>query len=265
MATPEQLLDMINQLRAENGQLQSLAADALRSSAQASASADSAAQAATATALAANQTAAAATAASNRPVGSSSGIDPSRLLKSPETFNYATKDLETKYFSDWAYTFKSWVTFLDPLYGKDLDSVEEHLDLERPLSAMDSEQANRAKKLHGVLCSYLRQGSLRLHKSAEQTNGIESWRRLHRELNPVSRQRALALLQALNEFPAFTAAKLLDNLLSYEELVKDYERVSKTKLGDPPMFACGRPYPPAALPHGLYELRRVQNVDAQLR
>jgi len=63
-------------------------------------------------------------------------------------------------------------------------------------------------KLHSVLTSYLRGRCAGLVRSvAKQQDGFRLWRALVTEYEPASRQRSLAVAQALASYPSFPSSK----------------------------------------------------------
>ena len=88
-------------------------------------------------------------------------------------------------------------------------------------------------KLYSVLSSYLRNRPLKVLRSVDDMNGFEVWRKLTAELEPSSRSRSLAMAQALVGFPSMSkGASLMDYVLTYENLVNEYERLSGVRYDD---------------------------------
>ena len=167
----------------------------------------------------------------NQPVSSShatgdGGLQAAtRILKNPDVY---TGD-DPLGFSGWKFTFCSWLSFGDPRFQKAFDNLDklsptddipEYSEVERELSV----------KLFAILASYLKGRCLSLVKSmAKSKDGFRLWRALVQEYEPSSRQRSLALAQTLSNYPAFTNAKsIMEQILSYEQLVQQFEEASSS-------------------------------------
>ena len=83
-------------------------------------------------------------------------------------------------------------------------------------------------KLYAVLTSYLRGRCSGLVRSfAKSRDGFRLWRAVIAEYEPPSRQRSLAIAQALASYPSFSSTKTaLENVLTYESLVQQFEELS---------------------------------------
>ena len=96
----------------------------------------------------------------------------------------------------------------------------------------DPLKKQRSVKLYAVLGSYLKNRPLKVLRNVTTSDGYEVWRKLHRELEPNSRSRSLAMAQALVGFPAMSkGASFMDYVLTFEKLVNEYERLSGVKYG----------------------------------
>ena len=92
--------------------------------------------------------------------------------------------------------------------------------------SQDQRKARGAVKLHSVLSSYLKNRPLKILRSVLNNDGFEVWRRLMVELQPTSRSRSLAMVQAFLLSSDVQSASLYDYLLTYEKLVDEYEKLS---------------------------------------
>ena len=159
-----------------------------------------------------------------------------KILKPPEAFNPATLEEEVSQRSDWAFTFKNFLAFMDQDFLEDLQKAEDEtaeIALGGPFFRGDEGRKTRGLKLYSVLSSYLRNRPLKVLRSVENMNGFEVWRKLTSELEPSSRSRSLAMAQALVGFPAMSkGASLMDYVLTFEKLVSEYEKISSAKYDD---------------------------------
>jgi hypothetical protein len=84
------------------------------------------------------------------------------------------------------------------------------------------------QKLFAVLTSYLRGRCAHLvGAETKLTDGVKLWHTLVHEYMPNTRQRALALAQALSAYPVFGKDKsALESMLAFGQLVMQYEEAS---------------------------------------
>ena len=149
----------------------------------------------------------------------------SKVLRNPDTFDGS----DPHGFLTWKFVFTSWLTFAEPKYKAFLQKVEE-LEHMPAMSAYTEDEQMFSTRLFAILTSYLKGRCLRLVRSGmEQRNGFALWKELHKEYLPSTRARSLALAQALASYPPFAKDKtVLDNVLSYEQLAQEFEKMSGT-------------------------------------
>ena len=96
------------------------------------------------------------------------------------------------------------------------------------LKPYSPEEMDLSTKLYAVLTSYLRGRRSGLVRSfAKSRDGFRLWRAVIAEYEPPSRQRSLAIAQALASYPSFSSTKTaLENVLTYESLVQQFEELS---------------------------------------
>ena len=97
------------------------------------------------------------------------------------------------------------------------------------LSTFDEGQKELAHKLYAVLTNYLRGRCSHIIKAfAKSRDGFAIWYQLMKEFEPTSRQRSLALAQALAAYPSFSKDKsCLESIL-----VQQFEESSSTTYPD---------------------------------
>ena len=181
------------------------------------------AEAATRAALAAEAALAKSTSAS-----SSEGLSSaSRILKAPDTFNGEDPML----FQQWKHQFTSWLSFGDGRYTEALTNVEGRT-VPPPDSSYSETERELSQRLYAVLTSYLRGKCAHMVRScAKAKDGFRLWHELNQEFVPSTRQRSLALAQALGAFPAFKNSAL-EGVLNFEQLVAQYEEASGSTYPD---------------------------------
>ena len=169
--------------------------------------------------------------ADSRPRAATTPFDTGgKILKPPEAFSPATLEEEVSQWSDWAFTFKNLLAFMDQDFLTDFEEAEsQEAEIAMGGSFFRGKDARKTRglKLYSVLSSYLRNRPLKVLRSVENMNGFEVWRKLTAELEPSSRSRSLAMAQALVGFPAMSkGASLMDYVLTFEKLVSEYMRRS---------------------------------------
>ena len=153
----------------------------------------------------------------------------SRILKAPDTFNGD----DPMQFASWRFQFTSWLTFGDNRYTTLLEKVEA-MTSSPSIGSYDTAEKELAHKLYAVLTSYLRGRCSHIIKAfAKSRDGFAIWYQLMREFEPTSRQRSLALAQALASYPVFAKDKsCLESILVYEQTVQQFEESSSTTYPD---------------------------------
>ena len=162
--------------------------------------------------------------------GSAEGLQAaSRILKAPDTFSGD----DPMSFASWRFQFTSWLTFGDSRYSTLLEKVES-LTAAPAISTYDAPEKELAHKLYAVLTSYLRGRCSHIIKAfSKSRDGFAIWYQLMREFEPTSRQRSLALSQALASYPVFAKDKsCLESILVYEQTVQQFEESSGTTYPD---------------------------------
>ena len=110
------------------------------------------------------------------------------------------------------------------------------LDAERQVEVMG---IHHTHALHAfseavLLTSYLKGSALQLSRSGSETrNGFALWKTLVDHSAPATRQRALALSQAISSFPQYKQAAgktLQEHIMSMEALVQQYDALNAKRF-----------------------------------
>ena len=160
-------------------------------------------------------------------VSSNEGLQAaSRILKPPDTFNGD----DVMAFQQWKHQFTSWLCFGDTRYQEALDLLEKR-ETAPEFATYNSDERAMSSKLYAVLTSYLRGKCAHIVRAeAHAKDGFKLWYTLNQEFMPSTRQRSLALAQALGSYPAFSKDRsVLESILNYEQLVLEYEQASGSK------------------------------------
>ena len=174
---------------------------------------------------------AAAQALSSMQSRSSTGLESAtRILKSPDVFTGE----DPMVFQTWKFQFSSWLSFGDQRFQEVLEKVEALRDDPADTSSFTTEEKELSTKLYTVLATYLKGRCFNMVKAGMKAkNGFLLWRQLHKEFLPSTRQRTLALAQALSAYPTFPKEKSsLECVLAFEQMVQQFEESSMSNYPD---------------------------------
>ena len=174
---------------------------------------------------------AAAQALSSMQSRSSTGLESAtRILKSPDVFTGE----DPMVFQTWKFQFSSWLSFGDQRFQEVLEKVEALRDDPADTSSFTTEEKELSTKLYTVLATYLKGRCFNMVKAGMKAkNGFLLWRQLHKEFLPSTRQRTLALAQALSAYPTFPKEKSsLECVLAFEQMVQQFEESSMSSYPD---------------------------------
>ena len=134
-----------------------------------------------------------------------------RILKSPDVFTGE----DPMVFQTWKVQFSSWLSFGDQRYQEVLDKVEALKDDPIDSSAFTTEEKELSAKLYRlytVLATYLKGRCFNMVKAGMKAkNGFWLWRQFYKEFLPSTRQRSLALAEALATYPTLERTKAVWN------------------------------------------------------
>ena len=157
----------------------------------------------------------------------------SKIIKQPDNFGSEDVDLDQKTWRDFLLNFKSWLFYADGKFESELRFVEEHPKVAIELSKLNGEEQSRALQLYSIFTGVLRGKPLRLLRQQEDRNGLEVYRQLLQQFQPSSKSRALSLLSAYMQAPAFVKEKTLhEQVLGLERLRSEYQRCAGENVSD---------------------------------
>ena len=160
-----------------------------------------------------------------------------KVLPKPQNFEPQDREQELSGFRDWFWSLEQYIVAVDSNYAGDLTYIRNHLDEELPLVEQTTEKTKRSAFLYGLLASLVKSRPLMLLKGVEQGNGLEAVRQLFRTCQPSLRNRSLALLQLIMQWPNFDMrAALLPQILKLEDSFREYEKIA-SPLADELHFA----------------------------
>ena len=153
-----------------------------------------------------------------------------KLVKAPEVFAPSTWD-ERKTFPDFRRKFKTWLSAIEPQFGEHIGSIAK--DTGTPLITAEMTPRTEAlgKKLCAVFTSYTKGRPLRTISKVPGQKGFEAYRLLVHENMPKSQVRNFHLLQNIINFKSDSGRSLNENVLAFEKLIEDYEKISSVTVG----------------------------------
>ena len=94
-----------------------------------------------------------------------------------------------------------WLGALDDRLVKVMDAVERNMKEDKPvsMSELTPEGKEASRKLYSILCSYTKGRPYRVVKHTQDENGMEAYRMLMKEYQPVNRARSLELFHNIFE------------------------------------------------------------------
>ena len=129
--------------------------------------------------------------------------------------------------------FKAWLYYAEKEYEKELTYVEDNVKTAQPLSSMNEDSKARSEQLYSILTGLLRGRPLKILRAVNERNGYEVWRQLVVQYSPKTKGRAISVLSAYMNFPAFDKSKtFLEHIQSLERVRTEYRKVAGVDIGD---------------------------------
>ncbi|CAE7214928.1 unnamed protein product [Symbiodinium sp. CCMP2592] len=161
------------------------------------------------------------------------GRDLAKVLKAPEPFRPKDRDAELSLWANWSWELEQYLSCLDRAFGVELQTIRRRPANPIAHASWTEAEADRSRLLYGVLAGLLHDKGKRVLKSLTDANGFEAYRLLSQDLMPSSRNRILALLQAIHSWPAFdNRTGLMTQLTRFESAVNEYEGLTGTSMSD---------------------------------
>ena len=159
----------------------------------------------------------------------SSFSEATKVVQCPKEFGSSTSAEDQSAWSDFAFCFKQWLFFADPLFEPDFKHIEDSPGaavtfLENPAGLATKE---RSRKLYLILGGILKNRPLKILRQVQQQNGLEAWRQLSALYVPRTKGRSLALLNAVMQFPVMSKDKtMLEQILLLERVSDEYTKAA---------------------------------------
>ena len=141
----------------------------------------------------------------------------------------SNREDELRGWRDWFFQFCTWLNATDGKYEEEIGLI----DVETPCDhmVMPNDSVERSQRVYGVLVSLLRGRPLLLVRGLErEKNGYEAIRLLKKEMEPKERSRSLAIVKQLASWSFKEGQGLHEQLIAYEDAVRNYESSSGKKF-----------------------------------
>ena len=155
-----------------------------------------------------------------------------KLLPKPAVFDHSSRETEISAWREWSWSFEQYITSVDPKFGDDIQAMRSKLDQAvDPVDFSDSERQRNAF-LYSMFSSLLRQRPLLVVRQITGCNGLEAYRTLIQQNEPVSKNRSMGLLNIIMNWPAFGGKQsLMQQVLKLEHAFNEYEKLG-SRLND---------------------------------
>lgn len=175
----------------------------------------------------------AAEAASSRP-SDGDGKQWWKLLPKPPPFDHASGESEISSWKEWSWLFEQYMASVDARFADDIQQVRS--TVEQPVDPVDFSDGKRQRNSHSFLYSLLSslvgQRALLVVKQVSNSNGLEAYRLLMQQNEPLSKNRSMGLLNVIMNWPSFNSkVSLVQQVLKLENAYAKYEKLG-SKLND---------------------------------
>ena len=126
------------------------------------------------------------------------------IVPKPPTFDHSTRGGEIAAWKEWSWTFEQYISSVDAKFAEDIQKLREHP--ERPIDPVDFNDMEKQRNtfFYSLLSSLLRQRALLVVRQVSGCNGLEAYRTLIQQNEPVSKNRSMGLLNVIMNWPAFS-------------------------------------------------------------
>eukprot|EP00435_Cladocopium_sp_Y103_P017140 s491_g4.t1 len=141
-------------------------------------------------------------------------------------------EAEISGWRDWSWQFEQYIASVDAKFSDDIQYVRAHLD--RTVDPVDFSDAEKQRNtfLYSLLSSLVRQRALLVVRQVTGCNGLEAYRTLIQQNEPISKNRSMGLLNLIMNWPTFSnKMSLMQNVLKLEHAYAEYEKLG-SRLND---------------------------------
>lgn len=127
-----------------------------------------------------------------------------KLFPKPPTLDHSTRGGEIATWKEWSWTFEQYISSVDAKFAEDIQKLREHP--ERPIDPVDFNDMEKQRNtfFYSLLSSLLGQRALLVVRQVSGCNGLEAYRTLIQQNEPVSKNRSMGLLNVIMNWPAFS-------------------------------------------------------------
>ena len=155
-----------------------------------------------------------------------------RFLPKPPIFDHGSREREIAAWREWSWAFEQYMASVDSRFSDDIQQMRS--DLNRTVDPVDFSDAERQRNhfLYSMLSSLLKQRSLLVIRQVPGSNGLEAYRLLVQQNEPLSKNRSMGLLNVIMNWPVFSGKmSYVQQILKLEHAYAEYEKLG-TKLND---------------------------------
>ena len=155
-----------------------------------------------------------------------------KLLPKPQVFDHSTREAEISSWKEWSWSFEQYISSVDSKFSDDVQQVRNHLNATvDPIDFSDQER-QRNSFFYSLLSSLVRQRALMVVKQVPNQNGLEAYRLLIQQNEPLSKNRSMGLLNIIMNWPQFSGkSSFMQHILKLEHAYAEYEKLGQ-KLND---------------------------------
>ena len=156
-----------------------------------------------------------------------------RLLPKPPSFDHASREQEIAAWKEWLWTLEQYLSSLNVKYLDDIKQMRLNLAKEVDTFDFNDEDRQRNSFLYGLF-SLVRQRAFLVVKQVAGCTGLEAYRLLVQQNEPVSKNRSMGLLNVIMNWAQFTnKSSLMSQVLRLEHAYSEYEKLGQPQpLGD---------------------------------
>ena len=156
-----------------------------------------------------------------------------KFLPKPPVFDHATREQEIASWREWSRAFEQYMSSIDVKFAEDIKKVREKPDVEIDPVDFNEQEKQRNAFLYSLLSSLLRQRALLVVRQISGCNGLESYRALIQQNEPMTKNRSMGLLNVVMNWPSFSnSVPLMQRLLKLEHAYSEYEKLGKQLSDD---------------------------------
>lgn len=155
-----------------------------------------------------------------------------KLLPKPPAFDHGTWEADISSWKEWSWTFEQYIASVDTKFADDIQEVRANLGV--TVDPVDFPDAKKQRNtfLYSLRSSLLRQRALLVVRQVTGCNGLEAYRALIQQNEPISKNRSMGLSNVIMNWPTFSGKlSLMQTVLKLEHAYAEYEKLG-SRLND---------------------------------